>query len=84
MNNESACFTGISKHEKTMYEQNGGTKGFIRFIAPIPALTLEHIESMCASQVNFSSIPKHVYLLIRGTGVLFINIGVLPILLMRL
>jgi hypothetical protein len=30
------------------------------------------------------SIPKHVYLLVRGTGVLFINIGVLPILLILL
>ena len=26
MNNESACFTGISKHEKTMYENTSAKR----------------------------------------------------------
>ena len=29
MNNESECFTGISKHEKTMYENTSAKRVFI-------------------------------------------------------
>ena len=51
----------------------GETKGFIRLIVPIPALTLPHIFSMCFSQLNFSSksTPKHVKVSVRGIGALF-------------
>jgi hypothetical protein len=30
MNNESECFTGISKHEKTMYENTSANPGETR------------------------------------------------------
>ncbi len=41
----------------------------MRLLAPIPALTLLHIFSIYFSQLNFSSTPKHVnVLLVRETG----------------
>jgi hypothetical protein len=56
---------------------DSGTKGLTRLIAPIPAPTLEQIESICLSQDNLSSIvtPRHEYLLILGTSLLLIKIG---------
>ena len=32
MNNESECFTGISKHEKTMYENTSGEARVFSYI----------------------------------------------------
>ena len=56
-----------------------------RLIAPIPALTLEQIESMCFSQDSLSSIvtQRHVYLLILGIGTLLIKMGLLDTLFLR-
>ena len=45
-----------------------GTKGFIRLNAPIPALTLPHVFSVCFFQLNFSFkfTLKHVKISARG------------------
>ena len=53
MNNERECFTGISKHEKTMYERGTSASVFIHcfLVFGYPGETRARVVYM-ASQMN--------------------------------
>ena len=63
-----------------------GTKGLIRFIIPIPAMTFLQITSICSfhSRVSSSFTPRQVNDLSRGTSWLFITTGRSSFIILRL